>query len=235
MREEETWSGSRASGKPRSTAPPLRSARSARNWKPISAAPCRATSPPTSSASATPPSTAGSPPATSRWSITRRRAVKRCRSRRSATCGSGSNESRHPGRRRLHRLEPAMVESRRRAERLEPDPSLLTELEDRRDRPPPARRAAQPRLPPGACAAAAATDDRPRPGETRSAGSAKAGSTPSHAAAWRELLERPLGEIRSAIGADDDRGRDLRQNSPLAGLISEPERRKIFESVKASA
>ena len=41
----------------------------------------------------------------------------------------------------------------------------------------------------------------------------------------------PMGEIRKAIAADDERGRDLRQNSPLAGLLSEPERRKILEKV----
>jgi hypothetical protein len=41
----------------------------------------------------------------------------------------------------------------------------------------------------------------------------------------------PMAEIRKVIAADDERGRDLRQNSPLAGLLSEPERRKILETV----
>ena len=41
----------------------------------------------------------------------------------------------------------------------------------------------------------------------------------------------PMAEIRQAITADDERGRDLRQNSSLAGLLSEPERRKILEKV----
>jgi hypothetical protein len=40
-----------------------------------------------------------------------------------------------------------------------------------------------------------------------------------------------MAEIRKVISTDDPRGHDLRQNSPLAGLISEPERRKILESV----
>jgi len=38
-----------------------------------------------------------------------------------------------------------------------------------------------------------------------------------------------MPRIRAAITADDERGRDLRQNSPLAGLLSEQERRKLFE------
>jgi hypothetical protein len=138
------------------------------------------------------------------------------------------------GRRRLHRLEPAMIESRRRAERLQPDPSLITELEggatDRHRlaelRSLAYHRALAPRL-------RRPMIDRARIKVDRWEEDGRL--DPRHAASWRELLDRPLGEIRTAIGADDDRGRDLRQNSPLAGLMSEPERRKIFESVKASA
>ena len=48
---------------------------------------------------------------------------------------------------------------------------------------------------------------------------------------WLRLLEGPMHEIRQAISADDPRGRDLRQSSPLAGLLSEPERRRILEEV----
>lgn len=138
------------------------------------------------------------------------------------------------GRRHLHTLEPAMVESRERAERLQPDPSLLTELEtgeaDRHRiselRSLAYHRALAPRLRRPMISRAGVKLDRwEREGRI----------DPLHASAWRDLLERPLGEIRAAIGADDARGRDLRQNSPLAGLISEPERRKIFESVKARA
>jgi hypothetical protein len=55
---------------------------------------------------------------------------------------------------------------------------------------------------------------------------------PRHAEAWRELSQRPMSEIRRILGADDAQGRDLRQNSPLGGLISEAERRKIFELVR---
>ena len=58
---------------------------------------------------------------------------------------------------------------------------------------------------------------------------------PRHAADWREVLGLPLKEIRAAISADAERGHDLRQNSPLAGLLSEPERRRILEMVKSGA
>jgi hypothetical protein len=52
-----------------------------------------------------------------------------------------------------------------------------------------------------------------------------------HADAWEAVFAMPMAEIRKAIASDDARGRDLRQNSPLAGLLSEPERRKILETV----
>jgi hypothetical protein len=55
---------------------------------------------------------------------------------------------------------------------------------------------------------------------------------PRHADAWRQLGRKPLKEIRRIIGTDDSLGRDLRQNSPLAGLLSEAERRKILETVR---
>lgn len=54
---------------------------------------------------------------------------------------------------------------------------------------------------------------------------------PRYAQAWEDILAMPMAEIRKAITADDERGRDLRQNSPLAGLLSEPERRKILETI----
>jgi hypothetical protein len=141
---------------------------------------------------------------------------------------------RESGRRRLHTLEPAMVESRRHAESLQPDPSLMREAEtgetDRHRltdlRSLAYHRALAPRLRQAMIARALVKLDRwEREGRIDA----------QHVSAWRDLLDRPLKEIRVVIGADDARGRDLRQNSPLAGLLSEPERRKIFESVKANA
>jgi hypothetical protein len=49
---------------------------------------------------------------------------------------------------------------------------------------------------------------------------------------WEELLRRPLPEVREAITADDQRGRDLRQNSPFAGVLSEPERLRILAEIR---
>ena len=54
---------------------------------------------------------------------------------------------------------------------------------------------------------------------------------PRYAEAWESVFAMPMTEIRKVIGADDARGRDLRQNSPLGGLLTEPERRKIFAAV----
>jgi hypothetical protein len=52
-----------------------------------------------------------------------------------------------------------------------------------------------------------------------------------YALEWERLLERPVSEVRKAISRDDPVGDDLRQNSPLGGLLSEAERRKIHETV----
>ncbi len=53
-----------------------------------------------------------------------------------------------------------------------------------------------------------------------------------YAERWRELLSRPIPEIARAISADDQEGRDLRQNSPFAGALNEQERRRIIETVR---
>jgi hypothetical protein len=46
---------------------------------------------------------------------------------------------------------------------------------------------------------------------------------PRYAKEWAELLAKPLPDIRRAITAPGPHADDLRQNSPLAGLLSEPE------------
>lgn len=52
-----------------------------------------------------------------------------------------------------------------------------------------------------------------------------------YAEQWEEILRRPVAEVRRAISEDSDSGRDLRQNSPFAGMLSEPERRRILDQV----
>jgi len=132
------------------------------------------------------------------------------------------------GRRKLHTLEPIMIEARRRAERMRPQvPESAT-----RDRSDPHRtaelrslayhRALAPRL------------RRPMVDEAQRKlrrWEADERVHPHYARLWEAVFAAPMSEIRRAIAADDERGRDLRQSSPLAGLLSEPERRKIREQV----
>lgn len=54
---------------------------------------------------------------------------------------------------------------------------------------------------------------------------------PRYAERWDRVLALPLRDIRrtiTAVGADAD---DLRQNSPFAGALTEPERRRILAEV----
>ncbi len=48
---------------------------------------------------------------------------------------------------------------------------------------------------------------------------------------WEQLLNHPLSEIRRALVDESQDYDDLRQNSPFAGLLSEPERRRIVREV----
>lgn len=48
---------------------------------------------------------------------------------------------------------------------------------------------------------------------------------------WDQLLERPISEIRKALVDRSKEADDLRQNSPFAGQLSEPERRRLMREV----
>lgn len=48
---------------------------------------------------------------------------------------------------------------------------------------------------------------------------------------WEHLLEQPLPEIRRVLVEEDQDADDLRQNSPFAGVLSEPERLRIVREV----
>ncbi|HEX3240310.1 MAG TPA: hypothetical protein VHR18_09265 [Solirubrobacterales bacterium] len=52
-----------------------------------------------------------------------------------------------------------------------------------------------------------------------------------YAAEWEQILEGPLAGVRKAMEDEGPRGRDLRQNSPFAGLLSEAERRAIATEI----
>lgn len=54
---------------------------------------------------------------------------------------------------------------------------------------------------------------------------------PRYADRWDAVLARPMPELRQALVERSQEADDLRQNSPLAGMLSEPERRRILAEV----
>jgi hypothetical protein len=53
-----------------------------------------------------------------------------------------------------------------------------------------------------------------------------------YAQRWEQILSRPVPEVRRAISQQSSEADDLRQNSPFAGMLSEPERRRIMDAVR---
>jgi hypothetical protein len=138
------------------------------------------------------------------------------------------NERRDSGERRLHALEPVIEDARQRADRLRPERSVQGLAGADRHRTSELRalayhRALAPRL-----RRPMINDAMRRLERWRREGRIDH----RHALEWERLFEKPMAEIRKAISKDDEAGNDLRQNSPLAGLLSEPERRKIHEAVR---
>jgi hypothetical protein len=54
---------------------------------------------------------------------------------------------------------------------------------------------------------------------------------PHYAEQWEEILRQPIASIRKAIIEESATADDLRQNSPLAGQLSEAERRRIVKEI----
>jgi hypothetical protein len=54
---------------------------------------------------------------------------------------------------------------------------------------------------------------------------------PRYVEQWEGVLRRPVADVRRIIVEDSQRGRDLRQNSPFAGMLSEAERRRINDEI----
>jgi hypothetical protein len=54
---------------------------------------------------------------------------------------------------------------------------------------------------------------------------------PRYALEWEKILSQPIARIAELIVQDTPLARDLRQSSPLAGVLSEPERRRVFSLV----
>ena len=136
---------------------------------------------------------------------------------------------RESGRRRRHTLEPAMTAGRERARSLQPrslideDPAgadrhRLAQLRSLAYHRALARRLTRPM----------AEDARHVLWEWRERGVVD----PRYADEWESVLDRPLREIRRVLTSDDLQARDLRQSSPFAGLLTEPERRRILEEIR---
>ena len=53
-----------------------------------------------------------------------------------------------------------------------------------------------------------------------------------YAERWERVLRGPVADVRNAISEDSQDAGDLRQSSPFAGMLSEPERRKLFQQVR---
>lgn len=132
-------------------------------------------------------------------------------------------EARRAGTRSRHTLEPVLAEGRQRAERMRPWASVADSTEPHRT--PELRSLAYHRT--LAPQLRRSTVDEAQRKLERWQGEGKI--DPRHARAWEEVFALPMPAIREAITADDERGRDLRQSSPLAGLLSEPERRRALQ------
>lgn len=138
-------------------------------------------------------------------------------------------QERDRGNRRRHLLEPAMTEGRNRANRMRTNTLVPGESEEphghsRAERRSLAyHRALAPKL------------RRPMLDEARHLvqkwrGEGKLDAT--YAERWEDVLRKPVVDVRELITADTPLARDLRQNSPFAGMLSEPERRKILDDIR---
>lgn len=136
--------------------------------------------------------------------------------------------SRQHGSRRRHVLEPAVLDDRRSADRLQAD--RLVEVPDRAD---PHERAALRSL--AYHRAVARELRRPMIDQARSqlrAWLLQGKIDQRYAKAWEEILRGRVTDVRAALSEDSQRMRDLRQNSPFAGSLPEQARRKILEATR---
>lgn len=133
------------------------------------------------------------------------------------------------GNRRRHVLEPAVLRDRGRATRLRAD-ELLSDVDDTGEGHERAeRRALAYHRALGRRLRRSMIDDaRYRLWQWQK----DAKIDPRYAKQWEEVLGGPVADVRRIIGEDSRKGRDLRQNSPFAGMLSEAERRRILEQVR---
>ena len=134
------------------------------------------------------------------------------------------------GRRARHVLEPTMAEGRRRAKRLQPRELVADAVDDdveghgRAD----LRSLAYHRALARGLRRGMVDDARHVLWKWRDQGRIDT----RYAEQWEDVLSRPVADIRRILTEDTQRGRDLRQNSPFAGMLSEAERRRILQDVR---
>lgn len=132
------------------------------------------------------------------------------------------------GRRRRHVLEPAMSRSRERARRLRAEDLLPADEEAGGHRRAERRALAYHRALGRRLRRSIVDDARHRLWQWREEGRID----PRYAEQWEEVLRRPVSDVRRIIGEDSQAGRDLRQSSPFAGMLSEAERHRILQEVR---
>lgn len=126
-----------------------------------------------------------------------------------------------------HHLEAVLIEDRRRAERMHPD-RYLPEEEGCTGH----QRAERRSLAYHRAVAERLTSDQVEEARHRTFRWIRDGRLDArYGDRWLELLSEPMTVIKSAITEESQRGRDLRQNSPLAGVLTEGERRRLLEAV----
>lgn len=140
----------------------------------------------------------------------------------------GLREQRETGARRLHVLEPLAVEARERADEVAAmqleDPEQPAEGHARAAR----RALALHRVLARRLRRSDVVEARTQLARWR----AEDRIDPAYADAWERLLTLPLPKLREALVDTGEQADDLRQNSPLAGLLSEPERRAVLARVR---
>jgi hypothetical protein len=135
---------------------------------------------------------------------------------------------RESGRRRRHMLEPSMTEARLRASSLRPRELIGPRSADgERHRLAQLRSLAYHRALARRLRRSTVDEARRVLAEWRH----KKVIDSRYADEWESILDRPIREIRRILASDDPHADDLRQNSPFAGLLSEPERRRIVEEI----
>jgi hypothetical protein len=139
-----------------------------------------------------------------------------------------TDHARLTGGRGRHVLEPAMTMARDRAERLQPD-TLVSDLEEGEGhRPAELRGLAYHRAIAQRLRRADVDEARRIVWKWRGQGRID----PRYAEEWDALLSGSMAEIKQALGDDSAHMRDMRQNSPFAGLLSEAERRRVLDAVR---